>query len=98
MKMIVLHHLNLLNISWETFIANDIFRGPQTPPPLSQELEGPSSSAQVNKDEKSKDNRVIEVPETYKTYQRGTRKLFVSNRKVLAPIAMEGTLPSSSTE
>jgi len=27
-KMIVLHHLNLLNISWDTFIVNDIFNGP----------------------------------------------------------------------
>lgn len=44
-KMVVLHHLNLVNISWETFITNDIFRGPQIPPSVSQESRKPSSSA-----------------------------------------------------
>lgn len=30
-KIIVLHHLNQLNISWDTFIANNIFIAPQAP-------------------------------------------------------------------
>ena len=54
-KMILLHHLSLLNISWETFIAHDIFRDPQIPPPVSQESGGCSSSAQVKTDEEAKE-------------------------------------------
>ena len=46
-KMIVLHHLNLLNTSWDTFIANDIFNGPQIPPLVPQKAKRPSSSAKV---------------------------------------------------
>jgi len=58
--MIVLHHFNLLNISWDTFIANDIFNGPQIPPPVSQEEKRPSNNAKLKKSEKAK--------ETYNTY------------------------------
>jgi len=96
-KMIVLHHLSLLNISWETFIAHDIFRGPQIPPPMSQELGGPSSSAQVKIDEEAKETRATEVTRTYMTYQMGTRRLFAADRQVFAPLDVEGALPSSLT-
>ena len=95
-KMIVLHHLSLLNISWETFIYHDIFRGPQIPPPVSQEAGGPSSSIQVKIDEEAKETST-EVPVTYMTYQRDTRILFAADRKVFAPWDVEGALPSSST-
>lgn len=78
--MIVLHHLSLLNISWETFISHDIFRGPKIPPPVSQELGGPSSSSQVKTDEKAKENRASEVPGTYMKYHRGTRRFFGADR------------------
>ena len=30
-KIIVLHHLSLLNIPWENFIAHEMFKGPQIP-------------------------------------------------------------------
>ena len=30
-KIIVLHQLNLLNMPWETFISNEMFKGPQIP-------------------------------------------------------------------
>ena len=96
-KMIVLHHLSLLNISWETFIAHEIFRGPQISLPVSPESGGPSSSSQGKTDEKAKETRATEVPGTYMTYQRGTRRLFAADRKVFAPQDVEGTLPSSST-
>ena len=56
----MLHHLNLLNISWDTFIANDIFNGPQIPPPVPEEAERPSSSAKGKKSEKAKDTKVAE--------------------------------------
>jgi len=39
-KMIVLHHLDQLNIAWDTFISNDIF----TIPPIQHGQEAPSSS------------------------------------------------------
>ena len=45
--------------------------------------------------EEAKDIRTTEVP-VYMTYQRGTRRLFASNRKVFSPRDVEGTLPSSS--
>ena len=96
-KMIVLHHLNILNISSNTFIANDILHGPQIPPPMPQEVERPSSSAKVKKSEKVKETRVVEKLEAYKTYQRGYRKLFVADRQVFTPLDAEGALPSSST-
>jgi len=51
----------------------------------------------VKKDEKAKETRTIEVLETYKTYQRGARKLFSADRQVFAPHGVEGTLSSSST-
>lgn len=96
-KMIVLHHLSLLNISWETFIAHDIFRGPQIPPLVSQESRGPSSSAEVKTNKEAKETRATEVPRTYMTYQRGTRRFFTTDMQVFAPRDVEGTLPSSST-
>ena len=58
-KMIVLHHLNLLNISWETFISNDIFNGPQIPPSVPQKAERPSNSVKVKKSEKAKETKVV---------------------------------------
>ncbi len=96
-KMIALHHLNLLNISWDTFIANDIFNGPQIPPSVPQEVERPSSSAKVENSEKAKETKVVEKPEAYQTYQRGDRKLFSLDRQVFTPLDVEGSLPSSST-
>lgn len=66
-KVIVLHHINLLNIFWDTFIANDIFNGPQIPPLVPQEVENPSSSAKVKKDEKVKETKAVEEPEAYNT-------------------------------
>ena len=84
-KIIVLHHLSLLKISWETFISHDIFRGPQIPPPVSQEVEGPSSNAHMKIDEEAKETRATDVPGTYMTYQRGIRRLFSVDRKVFFP-------------
>lgn len=96
-KMIVLHHLNLLNISWDTFIANDIFNGTQTLPLVSQEVERPSNSDKVKESEKDKETKVVEKLESYKTYQRGARNLFAMDRQVFTPLDVEGALPSSST-
>ena len=95
-KIIALHHLNLLNISWDTFIANGIFIGPQIPRPMPQEVEMPSGSAKVKKSKKAKETKVVEKPETYKTYQRGAKKVFAVDRQVFTPPDVEGALPSSS--
>jgi len=43
-KIIVLHHLNQLNISWDNFIANNIFTAPQ--PPHAKDM--PSSSHPID--------------------------------------------------
>jgi len=64
---------------------------------MSQESGGSSSSAQVKANEKAKETRATEVPETSMTYHRGTRRLFAADRQVFAPQDVEGTLPSSST-
>ena len=71
--------------------------GVLTPPPVSQEAGGPSSSAQVKENEEAEETRATEVPETYMTYQRGTRRLFAADRQVFSPWDMEGNFPSSST-
>ena len=39
-KMIITHHLDMLNIPWDTFISNDIF----TVPPIQHVQDAPSSS------------------------------------------------------
>ena len=59
-KVIVIHHLSLLNIPSETFISHEIFRGPLIPPPVPQEAGGPSSLAKT--DEEAKEIRTTEVP------------------------------------
>ena len=92
-KIIVLHHLNLLNIPWETFIAHEMFKGPQIPSPVHQEEGGPSSHGETR--EEAKETKIVEVP-VYLTYQRGTRRLFATIRQVFAPQGVEGALPSSS--
>lgn len=92
-KVIVLHHLSLLNIHWETFISHEIFRGPQIPPPVPQEVGG--LSRLVKTDEEAKEKITIKVP-IFMTYQRGTRRLFTADRRVFSPRGVEGCLPSSS--
>ena len=64
---------------------------------MSQESGGPFSNSQLKTDDKAKETRATEVPETYMTYQRGTRILFSADRQVFYPHDVEGTLPSSST-
>jgi len=93
-KVIVLHHLSLLNIPYETFISHEIFRSPRIPPPVPQEAGGPSSPAKTY--EEAKETRTTEVP-VFMTYQRGTRRLFAVDRQVFSPWDVEGGLPYSST-
>ena len=83
-KIIVLHHLNQLNIAQETFIENDAFNTPRPqparpiPPPtlVSQRQTGSSSKATVKE---------------VKTYHMGPRQVF-------SPHIVEGALPSSSAK
>lgn len=97
-KLIVLDHLNLLNISWDTFTSNDIFKNPQIPPPISQERREASASPVVAKTRKHKVKSPRPVKECNVTYQRGLRELFAAERRVIAPHGVEGTFPSSSTQ
>jgi len=41
-KIVILHQLSLLNIPWDTFIAHEIFKGPQVIPSVPQEEGGTS--------------------------------------------------------
>lgn len=76
-KIIVLHHLSLLNFPWETFIAHDMFRGPHISPSMVQEIGGPSTHVKTREEQKEMIN--VEVP-IFLTYKRGTRKLFAVSR------------------
>lgn len=46
-KIVVLHQLSLLNIPWDTFIAHEIFKGPQVIPSVPQEERGGHQDSQV---------------------------------------------------
>ena len=70
-----------------------MFRGPQIPPSVFQEIGGPSSHVEIG--EETKETKIDELP-VYLTYQRGTWKLFAAARQAFAPQDVEGTLPSSS--
>jgi len=41
-KIVVLHQLGLVNVSWEDIISDDLFTGPQVPPSVFHEAGEPS--------------------------------------------------------
>lgn len=69
---------------WETFVAHEIFRGPQifAEP---QEEGGPSGQ------QREHESRIEEahIP-MFITYEKGTRRLFVAGKRVLSPLGVEG--------
>ncbi len=84
-KIVVLHQLSLLNIPWATFMAHEIFKGPQVIPLVPQEEGGPSRRLGVHKTE------TIGVL-VFVTYERGSKRLFAAARRVLSPPGVEGIL------
>jgi len=70
-KIIVLHQLNLLNIPWETFISQEVFKIPQVFSSVTQEEGGPSGQQKVQETE------TMGVP-VFLTYEIVTRKLFAA--------------------
>jgi len=87
-RIVVSHQLSLLNIPWDTFIAHEIFNGPQVIQSVPQEEEGPSGQPVIH------ENKTTGVP-MFVTYERGTRRLFVVSRRVLSPPEVEGVSFSS---
>jgi len=70
-NIVVLHQLGLLNISWEDFIAHEVFTGPQVPPVVFHETGGPSHQQEIH------ETQTTSVP-VFVTYQKGTRRLFAA--------------------
>lgn len=77
-----------MNIAWDTFIAHEIFKGPQVIPLVPQEEGGPSRQPDVDETE------TTSVP-VFVTYKRGTKRLFATARRVLSPPEVEGVSFSS---
>lgn len=88
-KIVVLHQLTQLGVSWETFIAHECFKGPQI---FSDPQEEGEPSGQ-QKGPKSKTEEA-HVP-VFVTYERGTRMLFAAAKRVLSPQGVEGVSFSS---
>lgn len=81
-KIIFLHHLSLLNIPWETFIAHDMFKGHHIPPSMVRETVGPSNHVKTG--DEHHETKTAEVS-VFLTYQRGSRKLFAAATQVFTP-------------
>lgn len=47
-KIVVLHQLSLLNVSWDDFISHEVFRSPQVTPSIFHEAGGPSHQQEVH--------------------------------------------------
>ena len=96
-KIIVLHHLNKLDIAWENFIENDVFITPlpqparKIPPPtsVSQRHTRSSRKVVVKKAKEAKEAKGVKETKKLKTYHRGPRQVF-------SPHIVEGAFPSSS--
>ena len=71
-KIFVLHQLIQLGVPWETFIAHEIFKGPQM---FAEPQEEVGSSAQQREHESKIEEAHIPV---FITYEKGTRKLFAA--------------------
>lgn len=90
-KIVVLHQLSLLNVSWEDFISHEVFTGPQVPPSVFHEAGEPSHQQEVH------ETQTTSVPMFF-TYQKGTRRLFAAAKRVLSPLGVEGVLFPSLAE
>lgn len=91
-KIVVLHQLSLLNVSWDGFISHEVFTSLQVIPSVFHEARGPSHQQEVH------ETQTTSVP-VFITYQKGTRRLFAAAKRVLSPPGMEGILfPSTKKQ
>lgn len=84
-KIVVLHQLSLLNVSWEDFISHEVPTGSLAPPPVFHEAGEPSHQQEVHEPQTTS---VL----VFVTYQKGTRILFAIAKRVLSPPRVEGVL------
>jgi len=70
-KIVVLHQLSLLNISWDTFISHEVFKSPQVTPSVFQVEGGPSNQLEVH------ETQTIGMA-VFVTYEKDTRRLFAA--------------------
>lgn len=82
-KIVVLHQLSLLNVSWDDFISHEVFTSPQVTPSVFHEVGGPSHQQEVH------ETQTTSVP-IFFTYQKGTRILFAAAKRVLSQPGVEG--------
>lgn len=74
---------------WETFIAHEIFKGPQIFAEPQEEV-GPSRK-QREHESKTEETHIP----VFITYEKGTRRLFAAAKRVLSPPRVEGVSFSS---
>jgi len=72
-KIVLLHQLSLLNVSWDDFISHEVFTNPQVTPSVFQEAGGPSNQQEVH------ETQTTSVP-VFITYQKGRRRLFAATK------------------
>jgi len=70
-KIVVLHQLSLLNVSWDDFILHEVFINLQVTPLVFNEAGEPSSPQEVHE---TQTTSVL----VFVTYQKGTRRLFAA--------------------
>ena len=89
-KIVVLHHLTQLGVSWEIFIAHESFKGPQI-------FVDPQEDGEPFGQQKEPESKTEEahIP-VFVAYEKGTRRLFAAAKRVLSPPGVEGVSFSSS--
>lgn len=88
-KIVVLHQRTQLGVPWETFIAHEIFKGPQIF--VEPQEEGGSSGQQRHHEIRIEESHIP----VFITYEKGTRILFAASKQVLSPPGVEGVSFSS---
>ena len=84
------HQLGFQGIAWEDFISRDFFSTPQVVSEAEHEIGGPSHQYEHHE---------IATMPVYITYQRGSRHLFVTAKRVLSSLGVEAaSLPASTTQ
>ena len=88
-KILVVHQMGLQGITWDDFISRDLFSTSQV---LSKVKHEGEPSRQYERHE------TVSVS-VFITYQKGTRRLFATAKRVLSPPRVEGaSLPPSASQ
>ena len=89
-KIVVLHQLSLLNVSWDAFISHKVFKSPQVTPSVFQKAGRPSNQHEIHETQTTGVSVFI-------TYEKGTRSLFAATKRVRSPPRVEEVSFPSST-